>query len=113
MTDINFTGMQDMQKMLQEKYKDKWRALCPEIARDKLLWMIIEAGEAADIIKKEGDRAIVNNGAVRHHFIEELCDTLMYFNDVALCYGITPEEMSAVYIEKHEINMGRWSSEEA
>lgn len=44
----------------------------------------------------------------RRHFIEEMCDTLMYFNDILLCYGITPEELEQVYLEKHEKNMKRW-----
>jgi len=46
--------MQAIQKELQEKYKDKWRPLSPEKGRDQLLWMMIEAGEIADIIKKSG-----------------------------------------------------------
>ena len=33
---------------------------------------------------------------------------MMYFNDVLLCYGITPEELEKVYREKHERNMERW-----
>lgn len=45
---------------------------------------------------------------VREHFIEEMCDTLMYFNDVMLCYGITPEELKKVYLDKHKKNMNRW-----
>ena len=50
----------------------------------------------ADIIKKQGDEKIMSDPAVREHFIEELCDTLMYFNDVCRCYSITPEELEAV-----------------
>ena len=57
------------------------RAVARE-ARNQLLWMLIEVGEAADIIKKIGDSQIINNETVRNHFIEEMCDVLMYFNDV-------------------------------
>ena len=32
----------------------------------------------------------------------------MYFNDVLLCYDITPEEFAAVYRKKHDTNMSRW-----
>lgn len=108
MADINFTKMQEIQKELQEKYKDKWEKLTPEIGHKQLLWMFIEAGEVADIIKKEGDEAIMNNSEVRKHFVEELCDVMMYFNDVMLCYDITPEELTKEYLAKHDRNMKRW-----
>lgn len=105
---LNFDIMQEMQEELQEKYKDKWASISPKCARDKLLWMMIEAGEMADVIKKDGDELIMNSSEVREHFIEEMCDTLMYFNDVMLCYNITPDELESKYIKKHEINMKRW-----
>ena len=108
MADFGFENMQAIQRELQEKYSGKWPSLTPEEARNKLLWMMIEAGEMADIIKKKGDQAIVNDSDVRGHFIEETCDVLMYLNDVLLCYGITPEEIESVYLEKHERNMKRW-----
>ena len=108
MAGLDFETMQQIQRQLQEKYKHKWQPICPETARDKLLWMLIEAGEMADIIKKQGDRAIMEDPETRTHFIEEMCDTLMYFNDVMLCYGITPEEVQGVYLKKHEKNMKRW-----
>ena len=105
---LNFDEMQEMQRRLQEQYVDKWGGLCPAKGRDTLLWMMIEAGEAADIIKKEGDGAILAQDGSRHHFVEELCDVMMYFNDILLCYDITPEELETVYREKHERNMKRW-----
>ena len=108
MSQFSLTDMQNIQRELQEKYHDKWDSLSPETGRSSLLWMIVEAGEVADIIKKEGDVAIINNAEVRHHFIEELCDVLMYLNDVMLCYSITPEELEKVYLEKHKKNMRRW-----
>ena len=100
--------MQQIQRELQEKYKDKWQQISPEIARDKLLWMMIEAGEMADIIKKDGDDAIMTDADTREHFIEEICDVLMYLNDVMLCYDISPSELQKIYLKKHEKNMGRW-----
>ncbi|MCL2321167.1 MAG: nucleotide pyrophosphohydrolase [Oscillospiraceae bacterium] len=108
MSQLNFTEMQNIQRALQEKYHDKWVPLSPETGRSSLLWMIVEAGEVADVIKKEGDTAVIDDIEVRHHFIEELCDVLMYFNDVMLCYSITPEELEEVYLEKHKKNMERW-----
>ena len=108
MSQFNFIDMQNIQRTLQEKYHDKWVPLSPETGRSSLLWMIVEAGEVADIIKKEGDVAIVDNTEVRYHFIEELCDVLMYLNDVMLCYSITPEELEKIYLEKYKKNMERW-----
>ena len=108
MNDITITEMQSMQRALQEKYIDKWGGLSPAIAREKLLWMMIEAGEMADVIKKQGDQAIMTDPEAHRHFIEEACDVLMYLNDVMLCYGITPEELTEVYREKHQRNMTRW-----
>ena len=108
MAQLNFETMHSMQEQLLDRYKDKWPALSPAIARDKLLWMMIEAGEMADIIKKKGDEQIMNDSDVRAHFIEEMCDTLMYFNDVMRCYGITPDEFETVYLAKHQRNMQRW-----
>ena len=70
--------------------------------------MMIEPGEIADVIKKCGDEQIMNNDEVRGYFIEEMCDTLMYFNDVMLCYNITPDELESKYIQKHDSNMKRW-----
>ena len=108
MSRLDFETMQRLQRELQEKYKDKWARLCPEHGRSSLLWMIGEASETADVIKKRGDRAIMENPEVRKYFIEEMCDTLMYFNDLMICYGVTPEELENVYLEKHEIDMKRW-----
>lgn len=70
--------------------------------------MVIEAGEIADIVKKNGDKKIMEDKTVRNHFIEEVYDTFMYLNDVMLCYDISPEELQAIYLQKHETNMNRW-----
>lgn len=70
--------------------------------------MMIEAGEVADIIKKNGDDKIMEDAAVRKHFVEELCDTMMYLNDVMLCYRISPEELEEEYVRKFNGNMKRW-----
>lgn len=108
MDHFTFTDMQNIQRELQEKYKDKWGGLSPEKAKSTLLWLYGEAGEVGDIIKKEGSSRIMNDEAVRTHFIEELCDVMMYFNDLMLCYDITPEEFERIYREKHRRNMERW-----
>ena len=45
MASLNLEDMQQIQKELQAKYLEKWGGLSPKIGRDKLLWMMIEAGE--------------------------------------------------------------------
>lgn len=50
MTDFSIKEMLEMQKELQEKYKDKWEPISPETGRNKMLWMIGEIGEVIDII---------------------------------------------------------------
>lgn len=105
---MNFDEMQNMQKELHEKYLEKWGPLSLEIGRDLLLWMIGEAGEVADIIKKNGDASILEDEKIHQDFVEEMCDVLMYFNDIMLCYSISPEELVEMYRKKHEKNMSRW-----
>ena len=108
MGDFGINEMLEMQKALQEKYKDKWRPICPERGQDQLLWMIGEIGEVIDIIKKNGGEAASQSGELRKHLVEELTDVLMYYNDVLLCYGISTEELRQSYIGKFEKNMTRW-----
>lgn len=105
---FDFERMQGMQKELQEKYKAKWPKVEPKQGRNMLLWMMAEAGEMADIMKKQGDKAIMDDLEARKHFIEEMSDVLMYFNDIMLCYNISPEELEWVYLDKHKENMERW-----
>ncbi|MBR5311216.1 MAG: nucleotide pyrophosphohydrolase [Oscillospiraceae bacterium] len=100
--------MQKMQRALQEKYKDKWEPICPEIGQNKLLWMIGEIGEVIDIVKKNGGEKACSEENLRKDLIEEMADVLMYFNDVMLCYGITEEELKKAYSEKFKRNMTRW-----
>ena len=54
MSELNFEKILELQRELQERYKGKWSPICPETAKSKLLYLFIEAGEAADIIKKKG-----------------------------------------------------------
>ncbi len=108
MADFTINEMQEMQKLLQEKYKDKWEPICAEIGQNKLLWMIGEIGEVIDIVKKNGGRKASEDENIRKELVEEMADVLMYYNDVMLCYGITADELKASYTEKFEHNMKRW-----
>ena len=108
MNNFGINEMLEMQKALQEKYKDKWEGISPEIGKNKLLWMVGEIGEVIDVIKKNGDHKVCEEGTERSHLVEELADVLMYYNDVLLCYGITAEELKEAYTEKFHKNMRRW-----
>ena len=108
MADFGINEMLDMQRTLQERYKDKWEGISPEVGKNKLLWMIGEVGEVIDIVKKHGPEASDADNPEREHLIEELADVLMYYNDVLLCYGITTEELKETYKNKFHKNMNRW-----
>ena len=108
MAGFDINEMQEMQKALQNKYKDKWEPICPEIGQNKLLWMIGEIGEVIDIVKKNGGLKASTDEELRENLIEEMADVLMYYNDVMLCYGITAEELKQAYTPKFEKNMQRW-----
>ncbi len=106
--DFGINEMLEMQILLQEKYKDKWKPICPERGKDQLLWMIGEIGEVIDIIKKHGEETVSQDRKLRANLIEELADVLMYYNDILLCYGISAEELKKSYTSKFEKNMTRW-----
>ncbi len=108
MNDFSINEMLDMQKRLQDKYKDKWEKFSPETGKNKLLWMIGEIGEVIDIVKKNGDRKASNDVALRKDLVEEMADVLMYYNDVMLCYEISADELKQAYTAKFEKNMTRW-----
>ena len=108
MEDFGINEMLEMQKALQDKYKDIWEKISPEVGQNKLLWMVGEIGEAIDIIKKHGGTAACQDKELRAELIEELADVLMYYNDVLLCYGISAEELRQAYIVKFEKNIKRW-----
>ena len=108
MQDFSIKEMQEMQKILQEKYKDKWEPISPETGKNKMLWMIGEIGEVIDIVKKHGGIKASTDAKLRKDLVEEMADVLMYYNDIMLCYEITAEELKQAYSEKFEKNMKRW-----
>ena len=108
MAEFKISEMQEMQRELQERYKDKWEPICAEIGQNKLLWMIGEIGEVIDIVKKNGGEEACKDEKIRKDLIEEMADVLMYFNDVMMCYGISEGELKDAYIAKFKRNMNRW-----
>ena len=108
MSEFTINEMQEMQKQLQEKYKNIWEPIGVDTGKNKLLWMIGEVGEVVDIVKKHGGEKASSDEVLRKQLIEEMADVLMYYNDVMLCYGITEDELKEAYVEKFERNMKRW-----
>ena len=74
MEQFTISEMQEMQMLLQEKYKDKWEPICAEVGQNKLLWMIGEIGEVIDIVKKHGGEQASSNPDLRRSLIEEMAD---------------------------------------
>lgn len=108
MTDFTVNEMLEMQRKLQEKYKNQWEPISPATGRNQLLWMIGEIGEVIDIIKKNDDQKAVTDPELRGHLVEEMADVLMHYHNVMLCYGITAEELKNAYTDKFERNLTRW-----
>ena len=65
--------------------------------------MMDEAGEVGDVVRKQG----LEEPEVRRHFVEEMCDVMMYFNDLMICFGISSDELAEQYHAKHHRNMTR------
>lgn len=105
--DLKISQLMEMQKALFELHKDTWSPMVPEYGREFFLWMMEEMGEAISILKKKGDTAIAEDPAVRAAFLEEMSDVLMYYTEILLRYGVTPQEISEGYQKKHQRNMGR------
>lgn len=100
---MGFEKMQAIQRELRGKYGEKWEKLCPENGAHSLLWMVEESGEVGDVIRKQG----LEEPEVRRHFVEEMCNVMMYFNDLMICFGISSDELVEQCRAKHRRNMTR------
>lgn len=107
MKDISVSQMMEMQRELYELHKHEWSPRVPETGRNFMLFLMEELGEAIAIIKKKGDQAVTDDPEVRCHFTEEMADVLMYYTEILICHGITPEEIGTAYRRKHHKNVGR------
>ena len=63
-----------------------------------LLWMMDEAGEVGDVIRKQG----LEEPEVRRHFVEEMCNVMMYFDELLLHFvrrigGTVPRQAPPQY----------------
>ena len=105
---LDIREMRELQQRLQERYAGWWEPVDPEHGKNKMLWMLAELGEAIQVVKRHPASDIMAEDSIRHDFVEELADVLMYFNDILLCFDISAEEFERVYREKHARNMIRW-----
>ena len=104
--DLHISDMYAIQRALQARHPE-WGGLHPARSRNQLLWMIGEAGEVIDILKKCKLDDIEHNPELRKRFVEEMVDVAMYMNEVCMCLGVTEEEFSQAYFQKHLYNMER------
>lgn len=106
-TDLSISQMMQLQKELFELHKDKWPPVEPQFGKDFILYMIEEVGEVIAILKKKGHDALMEDPAVRQAFLSEMADVLMYYHEILLRFGVTPEEISQAYAKKHSYDMKR------
>ena len=107
MKNLTLQDMIAMQDALQARMAGKWTPIVPENGHFSLLWMYEELGEIVAIIKKRGNRAIMDDEKVRATFVEEMADVMMYYVDLMTCFGVSAGEMSDAFVAKHEKNMKR------
>ncbi|WP_425448845.1 MazG nucleotide pyrophosphohydrolase domain-containing protein [Dethiothermospora halolimnae] len=104
---LSIEEMLKMSKSLWENNKEKWAPMEPNHGKTFILYMIEEIGEVISIVKKKGEDQIMNDPKVREHFVEEMCDVLMYYSDVLNRFKVNKEEFSKIYKEKYKNNMNR------
>lgn len=104
---IDIQDMLTMQRLLQDIHEGEWEPVCPSLGKHQMLYMVEEIGECIAILKKKGDKAVMENPAVRANLCTEISDALMYLSNFMLCYDISAEELSAAFVAKHNHNMNR------
>ena len=105
--DLKISELKEMQYKLFEKNKDRWNDMEPKAAKDHILYMVEEIGECISIIKKKKIDNVMNDENIRHRFIEELGDVLMYYVEVMNRLDISAEEFTRIYLEKYNTNLNR------
>lgn len=105
--DLSISQLMHMQSELHLLHTNEWYPLEPEYGKDTVLFMIEEIGEVIAILKKKGDRDVMEDPVIRAAFLEEMADVMMYYTDILLRYHVTPEEISAAFQNKYDRNMGR------
>lgn len=67
-----------------------------------------ELFESNLILKNSKDHRATNVGGFdRESYVEELCDALHYFFEIAILSGVSIEELYSMYMKKGKINVDR------
>ena len=102
MKDVTLRDLFDMQAKLYEKNKERWQDMDVTHAKDHLLYMIEELGEAIAILKKQKEKAIMHDAVTREAFVTEMSDLLRVYVGPLCGYQVTPEELGTAYIHKYQ-----------
>lgn len=105
--DLSISQMMQMQQKLYEQNRNHWAPMEPECGKDFILYMMEEVGEVIAILKKKGCSAVASDQEVRMAFLEEMADVLMYYHEILLRFGVSAQEISEAYAEKHFHNLER------
>ena len=105
--------MLDLQNRLYDKCgrANRWLTYTPDNAQLHWLYMLGEAGEVVDVLKKNSLETLLQPGPAREHLVEEMTDTLMFFVDTMACMQVSAEELAKAYREKHARNVRRWQED--
>lgn len=101
--DFTINEMQDMQRKLQDKYKEKWESIGPETGKNKLLWMIGEIGEVIDIVKKNGGTKACSDAKLRNGLMQDAMRE--YTDGVDITYEINLAKDYAGYMVEQITNV--------
>ena len=93
-----------IQRVLKFRDDRDWRQF--HTPKDLAISMSLEAAELLEIFQWSGTDVECREKLDKVR--EELADVLMYYGDVLLCYGITPQELKTSYEAKFHKNMERW-----
>jgi NTP pyrophosphatase (non-canonical NTP hydrolase) len=77
------------------------------IMRYWFAWLVVEIGEAIDILKKKGVKKIMEDKQTREELIEELADCYMFLADILNRYKFSSDDFSKAYFKKMEQNFKR------
>ena len=87
MSEFTINEMKEMQRMLQEKYKDKWEGISAEVGQNKLLWMIGEIGEVIDIVKKHSGLKASQDILYVNRFHMSIVTILIFAQNIWVIFG--------------------------
>ena len=105
-SELTFSEAMTLQDRLLAAHPE-WGERTIDKGRDYLLYIVDELGEVIAILKKQGEARVMDDPAVRAHFLEEVSDVLMYYTEMLMAYQITPGELARAFRDKHQRNLIR------